>query len=85
MTVAIIGSNYGLDLQLVLFANSHCMNLHRSPKLASIKSEENVSAEMRDGTVLKADVYRPDDDGRHPVLLLRTPYWKLNPRYIKTA
>jgi hypothetical protein len=40
---------------------------------------------MRDGTVLKADIYRPDDDGRHPVLLLRTPYWKLNPRYIKTS
>jgi putative CocE/NonD family hydrolase len=53
--------------------------------LTSIKSEENVSAEMRDGTLLKADVYRPDDGGRHPVLILRTPYWKLNPRYIKTA
>ena len=40
---------------------------------------------MRDGTVLMADIYRPDDGGRHPVLLLRTPYWKLNPRYINTA
>ena len=40
---------------------------------------------MRDGTVLKADIYRPDDGGRHPVLILRTPYWKLHPRYIKTA
>jgi putative CocE/NonD family hydrolase len=53
--------------------------------LPSIKCEENVSAEMRDGTVLKADIYRPDDGGDHPTLLLRTPYWKLNSRYIKTA
>ncbi|MDA1279735.1 MAG: CocE/NonD family hydrolase [Chloroflexi bacterium] len=40
---------------------------------------------MRDGTILKADIYRPDDGGRHPVLLLRTPYRKLNPRYVNTA
>jgi len=53
--------------------------------LTSIRSEENVSTEMRDGTVLKADVYRPDDGGRHPVLILRTPYWKSHPRYVKTA
>ena len=31
---------------------------------------------MRDGTVLRADVYRPADQGRHPVLLTRTPYGK---------
>lgn len=30
---------------------------------------------MRDGTILRADVYRPDE-GRHPVLLQRTPYNK---------
>jgi uncharacterized protein len=29
---------------------------------------------MRDGTVLVADVYRPDDAAQHPVLLMRTPY-----------
>ncbi len=53
--------------------------------MTSLITQENVSAEMRDGSVLKADIYRPDDGGQHPVLLLRTPYWKLNPRYIKTA
>ena len=31
---------------------------------------------MRDGTVLRADVYRPDDDQPHPVLVNRTPYNK---------
>ena len=53
--------------------------------MTSLITQENVSAEMRDGSVLKADIYRPDDGGQHPVLLLRTPYWKLNPRYINSA
>lgn len=38
--------------------------------------EKNVEAKMRDGTVLRADVYRPAEDGRWPVLLVRTPYGK---------
>ena len=38
--------------------------------------EKNVEAEMRDGVVLRADVYRPDVDARFPVLLQRTPYSK---------
>jgi len=36
--------------------------------------ERGIRATMRDGTVLVADVYRPDDTLRHPVLLMRTPY-----------
>ena len=31
---------------------------------------------MRDGTRLRANVYRPAGDGRHPVLLTRLPYGK---------
>jgi putative CocE/NonD family hydrolase len=38
--------------------------------------EKNVPARMRDGVVLRADVYRPDSAGRLPVLLQRTPYSK---------
>jgi uncharacterized protein len=39
--------------------------------------EFDLAAEMRDGTVLRADVYRPGDgDGPWPVLLVRTPYGK---------
>ena len=37
--------------------------------------ERYIAATMRDGAVLKADVYRPAI-GRHPVLVLRTPYGK---------
>ncbi|MGD6741885.1 CocE/NonD family hydrolase [Streptomyces sp. BH106] len=38
--------------------------------------EENVPATMRDGTILRADVYRPATEGPHPVLLVRQPYGK---------
>jgi len=38
--------------------------------------ERGVSAKMRDGTVLRADVYRPKAEGKFPVLLQRTPYNK---------
>lgn len=38
--------------------------------------EHNVEATMRDGVILRADVYRPDAPGRFPVLLQRTPYSK---------
>ncbi|MEE2841531.1 MAG: CocE/NonD family hydrolase, partial [Chloroflexota bacterium] len=31
---------------------------------------------MRDGTVLRADVWRPDSEGGFPVLIERTPYDK---------
>lgn len=36
----------------------------------------DAEATMRDGTVLRADVYSPDAPGDYPVLLLRIPYDK---------
>ena len=41
-----------------------------------IITEKDVPAVMRDGTTLYADVYRPDAEGRFPVILLRLPYGK---------
>jgi uncharacterized protein len=38
--------------------------------------EKNVPMTVRDGTTLRADLYRPADDGRYPVLIQRTPYNK---------
>src|SRR5919199_276987 len=38
--------------------------------------QKNVPAEMRDGTTLVADVYRPAGTGEYPVLLTRLPYGK---------
>ena len=47
--------------------------------------EPNVEGVMRDGVVLRADVWRPDKPGRFPVLLTRTPYDKTHPRISMTA
>lgn len=43
-----------------------------------VRVEYDVPATMRDGTVLRANVYRPDDGGvgSYPVLLTRLPYGK---------
>jgi putative CocE/NonD family hydrolase len=38
--------------------------------------EQGVPTTMRDGTVLRADIYRPKEPGHYPVLLQRTPYNK---------
>ena len=42
----------------------------------TIAVHENVEATMRDGTVLRADLYRPAGGGPYPVLVCRTPYDK---------
>ncbi len=39
-------------------------------------AEQGVVVKMRDGTVLRADIYRPKAEGTFPVLLERTPYDK---------
>jgi putative CocE/NonD family hydrolase len=41
--------------------------------------EYNVPVPMRDGVVLRADVYRPAGPGRWPVVVTRTPYDKSDP------
>jgi hypothetical protein len=44
------------------------------PPRNDIRLENRVPVSMRDGVVLYADVYRPVGEGRHPVLVSRTPY-----------
>jgi len=44
----------------------------------AVWTEHGVEAKMRDGTTLRADVYRPKAEGTFPVLLERTPYDKRN-------
>ena len=43
--------------------------------------DRNVAVTMRDGVVLRADVLRPAQDGKIPVLLYRTPYGKDEARH----
>ncbi len=38
--------------------------------------EKDLAMQTRDGVTLYADVYRPDADGKFPVLVVRTPYDK---------
>jgi len=47
-----------------------------SQAASSVVVDKNVAVPMRDGAVLRADVYRPAGTGRHPVLMQRTPYNK---------
>ncbi|MFE3956334.1 CocE/NonD family hydrolase [Nocardia sp. NPDC059091] len=42
----------------------------------AVDKQENVPATMRDGVVLKADVYRPESADPVPVILMRTQYGK---------
>ena len=44
--------------------------------MPAVTVELDVPATMRDGTVLRANVYRPAGDGPWPVLLTRLPYGK---------
>ena len=39
-----------------------------------VKVERGISVKMRDGVTLRGDIFRPDAEGRFPVLLQRTPY-----------
>jgi len=44
----------------------------------AISTERDVAVRMRDGVVLRADIYRPARGGPFPVLVYRTPYGKQN-------
>jgi putative CocE/NonD family hydrolase len=50
------------------------------PKLSKpefeVVEDRGVKVPMRDGIELSADVYRPEADGKYPVIVVRTPYKK---------
>lgn len=53
-----------------------------------VVTERDVAVPMRDGVILRANVFRPDYGGPYPVLVLRTPYGKPNggmDRYVKAG
>ena len=43
----------------------------------SIHIDRDVPIEMRDGTLLRAIIYRPDNKEKHPAILMRTQYDRL--------
>ncbi len=70
------------SLKMVLSAAVLALLLTASTLYAAeeyaVTVERGVTAKMRDGVVLRADIYRPQADGKFPVLLQRTPYNKSN-------
>ena len=61
-----------LTLTIFVLAFAH-QPQNSAPKLVL---EKNLAVSMRDGTVLRADVMRPSEAGKFPVLVYRTPYGK---------
>src|SRR3989475_595821 len=48
----------------------------RAAEPFEVTIERGVAVKMRDGALLRADIYRPKAEGKFPVLLQRTPYNK---------
>jgi len=44
--------------------------------VAEFSIDKNVPITVRDGVTLRADVFRPSGDGRHPVIMTYGPYGK---------
>jgi uncharacterized protein len=68
--------------KILLYASAFSLALIASIVHASepfeVAIDRGVTAKMRDGVVLRADIYRPKAEGKFPVLLQRTPYNKSN-------
>jgi hypothetical protein len=50
--------------------------LAADPPPCTYKEQHDVAATMRDGTILRANVFTPDQAGSYPVILMRLPYNK---------
>jgi uncharacterized protein len=46
------------------------------PRFSHIQVERDAAVPMRDGVILRADIYRPETGAPAPALLMRTPYSK---------
>ena len=54
-------------------------------ELTGIAVDANVDVPMRDGVLLRADLYHPTAPAPWPVLLCRTPYNKGSDRHVRDA
>lgn len=54
----------------------------KNMEMPKVTYVSNLPVPMRDGTILRADVYTPEGEGPWPVLLLRTPYGKSVPEML---
>lgn len=69
-----------IERGVTLVREADCMeklaSYGRKPMINSIRVDRNIPLKMRDGVTLCADVYRPNDNERHPAIVVRTPYNK---------
>src|SRR6202007_2923015 len=56
--------------------HQHSDPLHRTEKRDAMIVEWDAPISASDGVALRADIFRPDNDGRHPVILTYGPYGK---------
>ncbi len=62
-------------LWMILFVTTgSCFGQEVSEPTFRVKEELDVKVVMRDGIRLSTNIYRPDAEGKFPVLLMRTPY-----------
>ncbi len=73
-----IGSRELSSVSLVIFLAAGVLLAAQDSQTPAAQSvvERNVAVPMRDGVVLQADVLRPAESGKFPVLVYRTPYGK---------
>ncbi len=67
--------NFAMGILLAVMSAA-CFGQLKSEPEYEVKEELDVKVVMRDGVRLSANIYRPDAEGRFPVLLVRTPYGK---------
>lgn len=63
-----------VSLLVVVFVSQPAFSAANGPY--SVKVQRDVSVTMRDGVILRGDIFRPAAEGQFPVLLERTPYRK---------
>ncbi len=65
-------------VQVAVIVSALGVRLAMAAEPYAVVYERNVAVKMRDGVTLRADIYRPQAEGKFPVLLQRTPYDKNN-------
>src|SRR4029077_760101 len=71
-----VGTKARFPVVWVLCALTLVMPRRVEAQSYGVTVEHNAVTAMRDGAKLRADIYRPNVEGKFPVLLVRTPYDK---------
>jgi uncharacterized protein len=72
-----------LTISAAFLSAPHCVRAEQS---YAVIVQDGIPMKTRDGVTLRSDIYRPKDDGKFPIILMRTPYdksvgWAATPAY----